>query len=66
MKSGGPNSLLDLAANDKEVHADFFNGKLKQWHFIRRTTNVFKLTQFCFSHPDFEDLCDEKEETASF
>ncbi|XP_031616761.1 COP9 signalosome complex subunit 9, partial [Contarinia nasturtii] len=39
-EAGGSSGLLmDLAANEKDVHADFFN--------------------------DFEDLCDEEEETSA-
>lgn len=59
-KAGGSSGLLmDLAANEKDVHADFFNGLIWQV-FLVKSNDV----TICFK-TDFEDLCDEDEEATA-
>jgi hypothetical protein len=46
--------MLDLAASEKDVHVDFYNGK----HYT--TFKHLEETQIIFSHIlDFDDLFDE-------
>lgn len=48
---GGSGLLMDLAANEKDVHADFFNGKtfLNKWE-VKLTSSLSYLS---FEHHDF-------------
>uniref|UniRef100_A0A182K219 COP9 signalosome complex subunit 9 n=1 Tax=Anopheles christyi TaxID=43041 RepID=A0A182K219_9DIPT len=60
-EAGGSSGLLmDLAANEKDVHADFYNGTMINTFF-----HVICMFSFVFSillTTDFEDLFDEDEE----
>lgn len=55
---------MDLAANEKDVHADFFNGIQLFCAFVWQKKNSIIII-FSKYETDFEDLCDEDEETAS-
>lgn len=63
-QAGGSSGLLmDLAANEKDVHSDFYNGAT----IIKRKLNCSMhclrfFTFFLFFIADFEDLFDEDEE----
>lgn len=66
-KAGGSSGLLmDLAANEKDVHADFFNGTLTAFRFVEILENICNFSfHFDVLRIEFEDLCDEDEETAA-
>lgn len=69
-KSGGSSGLLmDLAANEKDVHSDFYNGESTQ--LFSCTPNKYAInvqwSEFIsiIRFLDFDDLCEEDEEIAS-
>lgn len=53
-QAGGPSNLLmDLAANEKAVHADFFNGVYKNyidWIFYVLNVNTYSLASTTTPH----------------